>query len=182
METLAPSSLDRRRPLGVALLTALFVVGGLGLLLTGVLTGARREQLAAAIEPAGFAVITVYGGVVLLAILSLAAGVGFAARRWWGWWLGTFYLAYGMAHHVNAAVAAYNVQDELAPGAADADPDFLVLKYGAQALVHGVIYLYLFRQQVRDWFAAVTVPALGVVAAEAGVCAAIFVAGWVVNG
>lgn len=171
-----------RRPLGVTLLTVLFLVGGIGILVTGVLAGARRERLAAAIEPAGFAVITVYGGVVLLGALALAAGIGFARRRRWGWWLGTFSFAYALAYQVDAAIAAYGQRDAAAAATADSAPDTLAAAYVLGALVHGLIYLYLFRTRVRDWFTVVTTPVAGVVATEAGVCAAIFLAGWVVNG
>ncbi len=87
---------ERKRPIGISILSFLFIVGGVGgviafLLGIGSLDNPNAKQ---SLSMFGLTPIKL---VVLLSVLggfSVAAGIGMWIGRKWGWYLGSLYCMY----------------------------------------------------------------------------------------
>jgi hypothetical protein len=131
---------QRKRPLGVTLLAAAFLVGGAALAVLQV----QHRDVVATVGAATFV------ATALLAGLGLASGAGLWLGRPWGWWLAAFSLTYAVLRYANTLAAVPMLAAQL--DMAQEEVRTAYLRYGARLVGQGLLLLYLFRPGVAAFF------------------------------
>lgn len=147
-----------RRPVGIAILSWLHIVGGvLGAIMLVVFLPMMRSRPEAseALSLIGIPPSLLLIAMVFLVLLACLSGIGMWTGKWWGWMLGSFYYAYGIVRNVCAIVMISGLLGSLAPedlAEMARGPAFYYVKYGARIIVHSLLYLYFFKTNVRRYF------------------------------
>lgn len=148
----------RWRPLGITVLVVLLLLSGV----IGIF-GGLFLLMALGENPEAIGVFTDMGfpPVVLICVtwffagLAMAAGAGMLLGKDWGWYLGALVYAYGMVRHLSAMITIPLALRSWTPEQIDEmtwGPVFYMIKHGIGFTVQLLIFLYLFRINVREYF------------------------------
>lgn len=144
---------QHKRPVGISILAILHIVGGglscIYVLFLIVLFSSNLETQQ---------VFNNLGDSLSLlppAILAVISGIGMWKGRRWGWYLGLFYYVYSIVRNLIPFFTLrllmnsipYEEVANLIPG-----PAYYYMKYGMGIIVHLLIYLYFFKDDVRTFF------------------------------
>ncbi|OYP29472.1 hypothetical protein CGZ80_25070 [Rhodopirellula sp. MGV] len=113
-------------------------------------------------------------GVMFLAILTIASGVGMLMGTKWGWWLAAFYYVYSIFRNCSALLAIVAMADQLEGGTRG--PDYYMIKHGGRIVVHLLLLMYFFKGNVLEFFGHETLSKLKAVGILVGICIAIMAA------
>jgi len=160
------------RPIGVTILAVLHVVGGVILLGAQVLLLANLDRVSASMSSVGIPPALLVFGVMLLAGIALASGVGMWLGTPWGWWCATFYYVYSIARNANALLMVSDFAEELEAGSRGAG--YYYVKFGVRVIVHALILLYFFKSNVVEYFGVTDVHKGKALGKLIGVTAAVF--------
>jgi hypothetical protein len=162
----------KERPIGVSILAVLHLVGGVGLVAMQVWMLFDYERIAAGMSEVGIPPTLLFIGVLLLAVLGLASGIGMWIGTKWGWWCATFYYTYGLTRNFNALYFTWSISDEIPAGPRGAS--YYYAKYTARFCVSLLLLLYFFKPNVLAYFDMQGVHRGKAIAALATATAAIF--------
>jgi hypothetical protein len=73
----------------------------------------------------------------------------------WGWYLGSFWYAYSIVQNVNALFTVSDLFHSIAqiqPGSAPRGIGFYYAKFAIGLVLSVLLYLYFFKDNVRDYF------------------------------
>jgi hypothetical protein len=177
-----PEYMVRVRPIGVSILSVLHAIGGIMAAAFGVVFPFivyKQPKFQEALVTLGIPLPLLVVGILILAFLGIASGVGMWIGVRWGWYLGSFYYMYSLVRSLSAilTVRLTLAQMPLAEAAAmTRDPQHYYLKFGVRAFIAALIFLYFFKNNVLEYFALKDLARWKVVAAEFGICMAIAVA------
>ena len=137
----------RKRPVGISILAVLSLVGGIGILILQFVFFDLLQE--------GFSQIGVSknASVVNISILggwAIAGGVGLWFGKNWGWWLGVLYLSYSVLRNAYATVAISDLVSQFPEQNINATKYYVT--HGLRVVVHSLIVLYYFRENVLDYF------------------------------
>jgi hypothetical protein len=138
----------RRRPLGVAIVAGLFVVGGAFLLAT---VGGNWRHHVASVEELGGDGTRFVLSLLGQGVANTAAGILMWRGSHWGWWVAAFSLCFALVRHTDTLLLVPVLAERY--GASDFDEAKLYLKYGSRLASHSLILVYLFRHNVAEYFA-----------------------------
>lgn len=138
------------RPAGVSILAVLHLIGGVLLLGAQVLLLANFDRLQEGMYAVGIPPVLLVFGVMLLAGIALASGIGMWLGTRWGWWCATFYYVYSIARNANAFLMVSDLSDALEGGTRG--PGYYYAKFGGRVVVHFLLLLYFFKSNVVAYF------------------------------
>jgi hypothetical protein len=152
----------RKQPTGVMLLSVLALIGAIlmtavaGWAALAVMRGDHRIVKAGAMmSEMGMPLPIAIASFLFLLVLAWASGIGMGLGRRWGWYCGTFWYAYAIVRNVNALLVIYAMADQMAadaPTESSRGIEYYYFKYGARVVISFAIYLYLFGDNVREYF------------------------------
>jgi len=162
--------MEKPRPVGVLALAVLHFGGGLLLVILQVIFASSPRAFS---DDSVFPILIVLG-FGSLGCLGVASGIGMWLGTRWGWWCGLFYYVYGVARNANA----FALTTSLAEGLEEASrgPGYYYARYGGRVVVHLLIGLYFFKDNVRKYFNVEGVHAGKAVGLLAAITALIFAA------
>ena len=166
----AQRSLGRERPVGISILALLHIAGGIVLGIMQLVLLANLDKLEP-LRTIGIPPVLLMIGIAFLALLGTAAGFGMWRGAKWGWWLGAFYYVYSMARNATALVAIAELADDAAGGSRG--PGYYYVKHGGRILVHFLILLYFFKENVLGYFGLDDISKPRAISVLVGVCLAI---------
>ena len=138
------------RPVGVSILSALHIVGGVLLLGLQVFMLAKLDEVSKGLSDAGIPPALLIMGMLLLAGIALASGIGMWLGTRWGWWCATFYYVYSIARHANAFLTVSAFAEDLE--GSSRGPGYYYAKFGGRVLFHFLLLLYFFKSNVLQYF------------------------------
>ena len=148
---------QRERPIGVSILSVLHFISALGFFGVAVfaLLWLRDPKIVEKMAASGFPVPLFIAAMVVSAILAFATTVGMWSGAPWGWYLGSFWYAYSIVVNVSALFSINGVihsfrQDHprfVAPGIG-----FYYARFTIGLVLGVLLYLYFFKDNVRDYF------------------------------
>jgi hypothetical protein len=177
----------RKRPVGVSILTVLALIGAV-LMTVAIGFGAivvfggdeRVRQAREGLAEMGMPLPLLAVGVIFLAALAWASGIGMWIGSKWGWYCGSFWYAYAIVRNVAALVTIYGMSDvisaDLASGSARG-PGYYYFKHGGRIVVNALIFLYFFKTNVREYFGLADSSRWKAALLEFGICGAIGIGG-----
>lgn len=163
------------RPLGISILAVLHAIGGVGILAVLLFLVGQQDVLAKLGELLGFPVFLIILGILIVGGLSLASCVGMWKGTRWGWWVTSFYYMYSVVRYANALLfVSFFAQEDL--GATDQQVLYHSVKFGGRIIVHLLIYLYLFKTNVLEYFGLEELSVVKAVGIHLGICGSLFAA------
>jgi hypothetical protein len=176
----------RDRPIGITLLSILALIGGIGMVAL-IAFGAfflirgddRAKEMVEAMATIGLPLPLVAGGVVFLAILAIASGIGMLSGTKWGWYLGSFWYAYAIIRNLSALATVYGLSHAMPPdelASSSRTPGYYYTKYAIRLLISFLLYVYFFKANVREYFGLTGASRWKPVVTEIGICVIIVVA------
>lgn len=162
------------RPTGVSILAALHLVGGGLLFGVQFLMFANLEAMEESLRSIGIPPVLLIVGVMFLAILAIASGVGMWLGTKWGWWLASFYYVYSIFRNGSALFTVIAMADQLEGGSRG--PEYYLFKHGIRIVVHFLLLLYFFKGNVIEYFGLATLSKGKAVGILVGICSAITLA------
>lgn len=159
--------------MGVSILAVLHLVGGalmfgLQFWLLANLNSMDESLRALGIPPALLIV-----GVMFLAVVTIAAGIGMWVGTQWGWWLAAFNFVYNIFRNGSALVTILGMSDQWELG--DRDPEYYVFKHGGRIVVQFLLLLYFLNRDVLRFFGLRELNRVKAVCIIVGVCVGILV-------
>jgi predicted small integral membrane protein len=145
------------RPVGISILSVLHFIGGIGAIAMAAffLVMLQKPQFAEKFSAIGIPVPLLVAAIVFLGVLGLASSVGMWRGARWGWYLGSFYYAYSILLNVNALLSIGNLFRSFPPDEhanMTHSPSFQYTKFAVRLLISTLIYLYFFKDNVREYF------------------------------
>ncbi|MHC4876534.1 MAG: hypothetical protein ACYTGL_08545, partial [Planctomycetota bacterium] len=137
---------------GVTILAVLHLVGGVLLLVGQVMLLANLDRVSQGLNGVGIPPALLVMGVMLLAGIALASGVGMWLGTRWGWWCAAFYYVYSVARNANAFLMVSDLADGLEGGSRG--PGYYYAKFGGRVVIHLLLLLYFFKDNVLEYFEA----------------------------
>lgn len=162
------------RPVGVSILAVLHLVGGVLLLGAQFMLIANMQEMDESLRFAGIPPMLLIGGVMFLAILTIASGVGMRMGTKWGWWLAAFYYTYSVFRNGSALMTIISVADQLE--GADRGPEYYMIKHGVRLIISLLLLMYFFKGNVLDFFGLARINKIKAIAILVGICVAIVIA------
>ena len=104
------------RPTGVTILSVLHLIGGVLLLAGQVMLLVNLDRVSQGLDAVGIPPVLLVMGVMLLAGIALASGIGMWLGTRWGWWCAAFYYVYSIAINANAFLMISDLTDGLEGG------------------------------------------------------------------
>ncbi|HTU27567.1 MAG TPA: hypothetical protein VMF30_19310 [Pirellulales bacterium] len=142
-----------KRPIGISILAVLHVIGGVVLVGLLLLLVAKFENLSPLAADLGVSAPMFVASIVLLTLLTFAAGIGMWRGARWGWWTGAFYYLYSIVRHAGAIWLVYRLRDTLAglPGGSETAHKQMI-KFAGRIIVSALIFAYFFKPSVLAYF------------------------------
>jgi hypothetical protein len=172
----------RERPIGIAILSVLVLLGAL-LTTGGAVVGGYylaispdAATIESRLEAIGIPLPLLIANFAFIILLKFGSGVGLWTGSKWGWHLATLSYAYVIVRNLNAIFVTHQIVSEMSAyeiSAMPHSPAFHYIKFGGRILVATLIYLYLFKSNVRDYFRMTSTSGWKVVVADVVICAAI---------
>jgi hypothetical protein len=163
------------RPLGIAILSWLHMIGGAVGVTALFLANAKAQEAVAA---TGMSADLVTCVAVLFCAFSFACGVGMWMGRIWGWYLGSFYWMYSLLTSVNALIPMPSAMNA-APSNEALDtahgPVFYYVTHGVRAAIGVFLYSYFFKSNVRSFFGVTEGQKWNTFLPEVGICLGIII-------
>ncbi|MEX2309687.1 MAG: hypothetical protein WD738_19095 [Pirellulales bacterium] len=165
-----------QRPLGIAILSVLHFIGGVGLVVLTVafpIIASRKPEVAEGMAAIGLPLPLLVAGMLFIAVLAIGSAVGMWKGAKWGWYLGSFYYVYSIVRNLSAIVSVYLLFDQMPVeevAAMQRGPEYHFWKFGLRTVVHALIFLYFFKENVLEYFGLRDVNRLKVVLIEFGIC------------
>ncbi|MFO8055964.1 MAG: hypothetical protein R6V10_01535 [bacterium] len=136
-----------KRPIGVIILAALHILGGLAMTL-GLVAALRGDAGSAGNAFQGGPPGYVLGTIALMSAVNLAAGAGLIMGRNWGWCLSLFFLVLLALRNVEGLLlvpvfSQFRTAEEI---------NAAYSSYVVALLVQGLIMVYYFRSNVLEFF------------------------------
>lgn len=172
------------RPVGVAILAWLGMIGGvLGFIgvLAMLIVIPRVPAASAVLRMSGIPLLLAAVVLSLILVFAFVSGIGMWMGRKWGWFAGSFYYMYSVVRNLNGALVIPGIIESVgSDGLAEMshEPGYYYFKHGLRAIVHGLIYLYFFKQNVRDYFQIGEAKKLKVVLVQFVVCVGLIASVW----
>ena len=138
------------RPIGVSILAVLHLIGGVLLLYAQVVLFANFDRVSESLDTVGIPPTLLVFGLVLLAGITFASGIGMWLGTRWGWWCAAFYYIYGVARNANAYRLVSDLADGLEAGSHSAG--YYFAKFGARVVIYFLLTLYFFKSNVLAYF------------------------------
>ena len=143
----------KERPTGVSILAAIHMFGGAVLLIMQVVMLWKFDAIADTLNEVGIPPILLVLGVMLLAGLGLASGIGMWIGTRWGWWCGAFYYVYSVARNANAFFMVAELAEQFSQDPHDLHgPGYYYAKFGGRVAIHSLLLLYFFKSNVLAYF------------------------------
>ena len=111
--------------------------------------------------------------ILVIAGLGIASGIGMWKGKKWGWYLGSFYYMYSIVTNANAFITIPMLINSFPPGElanTSRGPSYYYTKYAVRLTIHFLLYLYLFKGNVREFFSLSEHKKWKPILAELGVC------------
>ena len=144
----------KNRPVGVTIFAILHLIGGVllvGVLLFGLpMLFANLDRVTQVLDKIGVPLIVFVAGLLLLAGITLASGIGLWLGTRWGWWCTTFFYVYSIARNANAFLTVSFFADALEGGSRS--PEYYYAKFGGRVILHFLFFLYFFKANVLEYF------------------------------
>lgn len=115
-----------------------------------ILTFSTLGSTSAATSILGIPPILLLLGILFLAALGTASGIGMWIGHKWGWWVSSFYYVYGIFRN-GAAIATVIAMSDALEGESRG-LGFYLVKFGGRIVIHFLILLYLFSENVLGYF------------------------------
>jgi len=172
----------RSRPIGVTLLSILAILGGIGFVGLAALTTFfllstdEPRVIAERLATIGIPLPLLIVGLAFLIVLSIGSGAGMWVGERWGWYLATFGYAYAIVRNLNAIWITHGIFSSMSAADLAVMPHglgYYYFKFSARVVISGLILLYLFKRNVREFFEVGEIPAWKVLGTEAVSCAVI---------
>ena len=138
------------RPTGVTILSVLHLIGGVLLLAGQVMLLVNLDRVSQGLDAVGIPPVLLVMGVMLLAGIALASGIGMWLGTRWGWWCAAFYYVYSIARNANAFLMISDLTDGLEGGSRG--PGYYYAKFGGSVVIHLLLLLYFFKDNVLEYF------------------------------
>jgi hypothetical protein len=162
------------RPVGVSILAVLHIGGGILLFGAQFLLFANLAAIGESLRSIGIPPLLLIIGVMFLAVLTIASGVGMWIGAKWGWWLASFYYVYSIFRNGSAVLTVISMADQLDGGSRG--PEYYMIKHGGRIIVHFLLLLYFFKGNVLEYFRLTTLNKATAIGILAGICIAMTVA------
>ena len=169
-----PPRRQTARPVGVSILSVLHFIGGVLLFGAQFLMFANLGAMEESLRSIGIPPALVIIGVMFLAILMIASGVGMWIGTKWGWWLASFYYVYSVFRNGSALFTVIAMADELENS--NRGPEYYLIKHGGRIVIHFLLILYFFKGSVLAFFGLETLSKGKAVGILVGFCIAMTVA------
>ncbi len=146
------------RPIGITILSLPHLAGGLIGILFVIFFLPRIQDKPEAFEAMikmGIPPVLLLVSIVFILVLMCLSGIGLWMRKKWGWFLGSFFYVYSIVRNLNALIVIPSLLSGISPAELSEmthGPNFYYAKYGIRAIVHTLIYLYFFKQNVCKHF------------------------------
>ncbi len=140
------------RPIGISILSVLYIIGGIGGLGITILNiqALMGDTASQTFDKLGVSSIYVVISFLFLGILVLAGGIGMWCGKKWGWWLGALYLMYSVARNIDALIMIPIVAERFSiPEAGLAQ---YYIKHGGRIVINLLFVLYFFKSSVEAYF------------------------------
>ena len=146
---------ERKRPIGISILAVLNIA-------FGILGAIYTVGLTIFGSPLAFRIVTA----VFIFGLAIASGIGMWNGRKWGWYLGSFWYMYSIVRNAIALLLLIFVPPEELSNTGAHPPYY----YFGRLIVFFLLYLYLFKGNVRDFFSLPEQKKWKPILAELGIC------------
>ncbi len=152
------------KPLGIKILSALHLLGGILLAFNTIVNAMRFRELEAKLHGTPILAIML---LAYLAVLALSSGIGMWQGRQWGWWLAAFFYVHGIVRFGSyfQKIPAMAEQIKLS----GAGIRYLYTIAGLKILASAAILIYLLSPRVWATFGLGKVKRLIVVAGLFGI-------------
>ena len=169
--TMQPHRRTTTRPVGVSILAVLHLIGGIVLFGAQFLLIANLQAMDESLRSIGIPPVLLIVGVMFLAVLAIASGVGMWMGTKWGWWLAAFYYVYSIFRNGSALLTIVVMADQLESGTRS--PEYYMIKHGGRIIVHLLLFLYFFKGNVLEFFGMETLSKAKAIGILVGICIAI---------
>jgi hypothetical protein len=159
------------RPVGISILAVLHFIGGILLFGSQFLLFANLQAMEESLRAIGIPPVLLIIGVMFLAVLAIASGVGMWMGAKWGWWLASFYYVYSIFRNGSALLTVVAMADQLEGGSRG--PEYYMIKHGVRIIVHFLLFLYFFKGNVLEFFGLETLSKPKAIGVLVGICIAI---------
>lgn len=159
------------RPGGISILAVLHFIGGILLFGTQFLLFANLQAMEESLHAIGIPPVLLIIGVMFLAVLAIASGVGMWMGAKWGWWLASFYYVYSIFREGSALPTVVAMANQLEGGSRG--PEYYIIKHGVRIIVHFLLFLYFFKGNVLEFFGLETLSKPKAIGVLVGICIAI---------
>ena len=164
----------RVRPLGVAILGWLHLLGGLLMLAPLTMFALDSSPAENSLRQLGVSPWIFVTGVVLLGLLGFLSGWGLLAGKKWGWWLALFYYIYSVIRNSYALYLIPDLAERI--GGPQRGVGYYQFKYACRIVIALLILSYLFRDPVRLYFKSESTSKLKALGTVVSVCIALWLA------
>ena len=138
------------RPVWVSVLAVLHFVGGIVYLGTQFIFLANLKAIEPTLHTLGMTSGLMIFALMVLAIVSIASGIGMWIGVKWGWWLGAFYYIYSIFRNASAVLMVISMTNVLEVGSRE--PEYYLIKHSGRIVLHFLIFLYFFKGNVLEFF------------------------------
>lgn len=162
------------RPVGISILAALHFVGGIILFGGQFLLFANLQAMEDSLRSVGMPPALLIAGVMFLAVLATASGVGMWIGAKWGWWLGSFYYVYSIFRNGSALLTIVAMSDQFEGNSRGIE--YYLIKHIGRIVVHALLFLYFFKGSVLGFFGMKDLNKATAIAIPVGICIAVMAA------
>jgi hypothetical protein len=137
------------RPVGVSILAVLNLLGGIAVFGAQFLLLVNLPSMEEPLRTLGIPPVLLIIGMIFLAVLTFASGVGMWLGTKWGWWLATFYYVYSVFRNASALLTIMAAADQLE---GTRGPEFYLFKHSVRIVISFLLLLYFFKSNVLEFF------------------------------
>ncbi|WLD12164.1 hypothetical protein [Planctellipticum variicoloris] len=153
---------------GVAMLALLHVIVGTGLSILLFAGWAKFDVIAPRMTSLGIPPALLMGGAVLVASITLSAGIGLFRSARWGWWLTTFCYVSSIFFDSSSILLLFIRGQPLIASAQR--PEYEFAKLMTRILLSSLILQYLFKDNVRESLDAKSISPLRAIGTLISIC------------